>query len=465
MKNRKNKFDNMNERYLKEMESNNFLFEKKIRNLNESLKESNPKNSIQKQIINNNQEENYESDSENDISKKIIDEINMNNFTFNMKESGRNNINPDDNYNKVNENKELEQKIRTLERENNYKDFLINDLKKEIEEKNKKERITHINCQKCNLLEREIDYNQYQIKKLENNIKQLKLKIDNLIIDNKKLQTENDNLNNKIKEIISEAEANKIDSKNYLQKLNDLKLENKKINIDYLNLSNEYNILRQENEKLKSTIDEQNVIIFNNRKRNQFKSNTFKNNSNAHSHRYKVDNIYKAYISTEYDTNDEHEDKHGYKSYDKYNFTESSEENKNKKKNNIICKKNNYLRKKIKSEDKINNSNSNNIINEINDYRGSKYNYSKDDYYNDEGLFVMKEKNKEVKKSEINYLENYLNSLLKERNRLENELSDIPEHPQTLTDIKLRNNIKDKIFQSDNELKNIKQKLKKLRGY
>ena len=456
MKNRKNKFDSMNERYLKEMESNNFLFEKKIKNLNESLKENNPKNSIQKKIINNNLEDKYESDSENDISKKIIDEINMNNFIFKMNESGKNKIAPDGNYTKYNENRELEQKIKTLEKENNYKDYLINDLKKEIEEKNKKERITHINCQKCNLLERENDYNQYQIKKLENNIKQLKLKIDNLIIDNKKLQNEKDNLNNKIKEIITESDINKMDSKNYLQKLNDLKLENKKINIDYLNLSNEYNILRKENEKLKSTIDEQNAIIFNNQKRNQF-NKTFKNNLNAHSHRYKVDNIYKAYVSTEYDTSDDR----GHKSYDKYYFTENSEENENK--NNIICKKNNYLRKKPKSEDKNNNNNNNSS--DFNDYKGSKYNYSKDDYYNDAGLLIIKEKNKEVKKSEINYLENYLNSLLKERNRLENELSDIPEPPQTLTDIKLRNNIKDKIFQSDSELKNIKQRLKKLRGY
>ena len=458
MKNKKNKFDNMNERYLKEMESNNFLFEKKIRNLNESLKDHNPKNSIIKKSNNNNQEENYESDSENGIGKKIIDEINMNNFSFKMNERERNKIDPDVNYIKVNENMKLEQKIKSLEKENNYKDYLINDLKKEIEEKNKKERITHINCQKCNLLEREIDYNQYQIKKLENNIKQLKLKIDNLIIENKKLQNEKDNLNNKIKEIIAEADINKMDSKNYLQKLNDLKLENKKINIDYLNLSNEYNILRQENEKLKSTIDEQNVIIFNNQKRNQFKSKTFKNNLNTHSHRYKVDNIYKAYVSTEYDTGDEP----GHKSYDKYLLTENSEENDNK--NNIICKKNNYLRKKLKSEDK-NNINYNNNSSEVNDYKGSKYNYSKDDYYNDAGLLIIKEKNKECKKSEINYLENYLNSMLKERNRLENELSEIPEPPQTLTDIKLRNNIKDKIFQSDSELKNIKQKLKKLRGY
>ena len=450
MKNRKNKFDNMNELYLKEMELNNFLFEKKIKNLNESLN-NNPQKLIQKKIINNNQEENLESDNENDMSKKIIDEINMNNFTFKLK-GNEGNPNLEGNYIKTNENIELEQKLKSLGKGNN-KDYLINDLKKEIEEKNKKERITHINCQKCNLLEREIDYNQYQIKKLENNIKQFKIKIDNLIIDNKKLQKENDNLNNKLKEIISEAEINKIDSKNYLQKISDLKLENKKINIDYLNLSNEYNILRKENEKLKSTIDEQNVIIFNNQKRNQFQSKTFKTNSNTHSNRYKVDNIYKAYISTEYDTKDEPD----HKSYDYNNSTENSEKNKK----NINFKKYNYLRKKLNSENKNYNNNSN----EVNDYKGSKYNYCKDDYYNDARLLIIKEKNKEVKKSEINYLENYLNSLLKERNRLENELSDIPENPQTLTDIKLRNNIKDKILQSDNELKSIKQKLKKLRGY
>ena len=138
MKNRKNKFDNMNERYLKEMESNNFLFEKKIKNLNESLKEHNPKNSNKKKIINNNPEENYESDSQNDISKKIIDEINRNNFTFKLDESECNKIDPDGNYIKANKNMELEQKIKSLEKENNYKDYLINDLKKEIEEKKKK---------------------------------------------------------------------------------------------------------------------------------------------------------------------------------------------------------------------------------------------------------------------------------------------------------------------------------------
>ena len=69
------------------------------------------------------------------------------------------------------------------------------------------------------------------------------------------------------------------------------------------------------------------------------------------------------------------------------------------------------------------------------------------------------------KKSEINYLENYLSSLLKERSKLENELEEMPKNPRTLTDIKSKNKIKDKISQNKNEIQNIQKKLKKERGY
>ena len=74
------------------------------------------------------------------------------------------------------------------------------------------------------------------------------------------------------------------------------------------------------------------------------------------------------------------------------------------------------------------------------------------------------EKNKKFKKGELNYLENYLSSLLKERAQLENDLSEIPDHPRTLKDIKLKNNIKDKISQNDKEIFNIQNQLKNIRG-
>ena len=76
----------------------------------------------------------------------------------------------------------------------------------------------------------------------------------------------------------------------------------------------------------------------------------------------------------------------------------------------------------------------------------------------------MAEKNKKFKKGELNYLENYLSTLLKERTQLENDLSEIPDHPRTLKDIKLKNSIKDKITQNDKEIFNIQKQLKNIRG-
>ena len=74
------------------------------------------------------------------------------------------------------------------------------------------------------------------------------------------------------------------------------------------------------------------------------------------------------------------------------------------------------------------------------------------------------EKNTRYKKGELNYLENYLSSLLKERAQLENDFAEIPEHPRTLRDIKLKNSIKDRITQNDKEIFNIQQQLKSLRS-
>ena len=65
----------------------------------------------------------------------------------------------------------------------------------------------------------------------------------------------------------------------------------------------------------------------------------------------------------------------------------------------------------------------------------------------------------------MNYLENYLSSLFKERAQLENDFKEIPEHPRTLNDIKLKNSIKDKITQNENEINNIQQQLRLIRGH
>jgi prefoldin subunit 5 len=257
----------------------------------------------------------------------------------------------------------------------------------------------------------------------------LKLKIDNIIIDNKKLEKENENLNNKLNEIITKFDDYKIDSSNYLQKLDYLKLENKKIDIELLNLNNEYNKLKEEKEKLKSTVDEQNILIYNYQK--ELNSKTF----NLDKGRYKLDrynitnndNIYNNKIDN-------------LNEYDDMNYKYSNEDNKN-----------NFFYKK---REDIN-------YNDIDDSKGSKYNY----YMTNDSLVNTNKTDKKIKKGELNYLENYMNSLLKERIKLENELNEIANYPQTLSNIKSRNNIKDKILLNNNEILNIKKKLQKLRGY
>ena len=84
---------------------------------------------------------------------------------------------------------------------------------------------------------------------------------------------------------------------------------------------------------------------------------------------------------------------------------------------------------------------------------------------NDDNLNNIFEKNRKAKKGELNYLENYLSGLFKERTQLEKSFSEIPEHPRTLKDIKLKNSIKDKIIQNDKEVFNTQNQLKKIRGH
>ena len=70
-----------------------------------------------------------------------------------------------------------------------------------------------------------------------------------------------------------------------------------------------------------------------------------------------------------------------------------------------------------------------------------------------------------IRKKELNFLENYLSSLLKERCKLENELIEVNESPRTFSDIKLKSNINNKIALNEKEIQNTKNKLKNLRRY
>ena len=550
MNNNENQTDNVNEGYLKEMETNNFLFNEKIQKLNNLLVNAN-NNTYEKKIDNKkvrrqnfdnpniniviNEQNNSESENylDNKENKKFVEEIMQNSYNDRDSESDFNKNknffkNKDLNYDlkrenfsdkkiqnksfeniykknkkeeepirnfnhdNINNNKilEYEKEIRQLKNENEYNLYVIDDLKNQISQNNQKEeKSVHniINNDDYNNLLKEMDNKDILIDKLKEDIKNMKCKIENLLIENKKLKSENESLINQKEEMKAEANANKTEINNNLEKLNKLDLVNKKLNKDYLNLSNDYKKIKEEREKLKSIIDEQNAAIFNYEKQlsakpimkkyekigdydnkinsqTKFEKNYGLNNNNNDDYKYEYikekRNNYKDYSYNENDFNNDEEDKDDYRNYKKANDNNENEYNYKLPINNTTRYKNKVYLNEMNNEklDYNYNNNNSNINNAYN--KTYKYNMKKS---NSKSFEVYNEKNKKLKKGELNYLENYLNGMLKERSKLEKMLNDIPEHPRTLKDIKLRNTIKDKIEHNENEILITQQQLKNLR--
>ena len=550
MNNNENQTDNVNEGYLKEMETNNFLFNEKIKKLNNLLVNAN-NNTYEKKIDNKkvsrqnfdnpniniviNEQNNSESENylDNKENKKFVEEIMQNSYNDRDSESDFNKNknffkNKDLNYDlkrenfsgkkienksfeniykknkkeeepirnfnhdNINNNKilEYEKEIRQLKNENEYNLYVIDDLKNQISQNNQKEeKSVHniINNDDYNNLLKEMDNKDILIDRLKEDIKNMKCKIENLLIENKKLKSENESLINQKEEMRAEANANKTEINNNLEKLNKLDLVNKKLNKDYLNLSNDYKKIKEEKEKLKSIIDEQNATIFNYEKQlsakpiikkyekiddydnkiksqTKFEKNYELNNNNNDDYKYEYikekRNNYKDYSYNENDFNNDEEDKDDYRNYKKANDNNENEYNYKLPINNTTRYKNKVYLNEMNNEklDYNYNNNNSNINNAYN--KTYKYNMKKS---NSKSFEVYNEKNKKLKKGELNYLENYLNGMLKERSKLEKMLNDIPEHPRTLKDIKLRNTIKDKIEHNENEILITQQQLKNLR--
>ena len=435
MKNNENnqeKLSLLNQKYLKELETNNNLFNQKIKNLNNSLLGSDKKNksniyskynsnsSHKKYDFNNSQRyENNNIKHKYNLNERDLNSIDVihdiKNFTFKKKRSEKE---MRDN-NMIEINKELKKKIKELRNENEHKDYVINDLKEKIRQNNQDKKI-NLNYFDYNRLILDNEDKDNIIKKLENVIKNLKEKNENLNIDNSKLKNDNINLKNKINDMTSETDY-KINYLNAIKKINEIELENNKLNKELYNLSNEYNIIKAEKEKLNLLIEEQNNIIFNYQK--QLNTSIINNNQ----------------ICTDFnDDNTEIENDYKYKS--KYY-------------NNLKRKENNY-----------NDLNTSNDMNNIYiKYNSDKYDYSTlDENNNDKNNYNLLDKKKKI---ELNSLKNYLNSLLKERCKLENQITESMESPRTFSDIKLKSNITDKIALNDKEIIDTKNKLKKLRGY
>ena len=309
-------------------------------------------------------------------------------------------------------NNELKKEIKELKNDNEFKDNIINELKEKIKINEENKKININNVFEYNRLILDIEDKNKIIDKLKNVIKFLKVKNEELNTKIDKTTNDNLNLKNKIAELTSDTDY-KINYLNSIKKIKELELVNKKLNIELSNISYKYNKIKDDNEKLNSLIDQQNNIIYNLQKQldSQPENNYISNNSdiNKNSFDIDIDNI------------------------DSYKY-----------KNNLKRKENFY---------------DSNIIKNKRDNLLSSYDYDKSDYnLNSTNNSISAKKN-------LNYFENYLSTLLKERCQLENDLNEIMNSPRTLSDIKLKNNISDKIALNDNEIQKTKNKLKKLRGY
>ena len=262
------------------------------------------------------------------------------------------------------------------------------------------------------------------------------------------------------------------------EKLNKLDLMNKKLNKDYLNLSNDYKILKEETKNLKSIIDEKNAKIYNYEKELSKKPKTqkYEKKLNYYDNEF-GDNFEKKYEINSYGKNDK---------YDKYNYSNE--------KNNIYENKSNYYNDEFNNNDneKYMDTNCKTNYNKKYEYKqqynktyrnqdidmnNEKEEFNNDNFNNYESKKFMRnkthdnfkradlinEKNNKLKKGELSYLENYLQIMINERSKYEKEFNEIPKHPRTLKDIKLRNLLKDKIEHNEKEIINTQQQIKNLR--
>ena len=353
---------------------------------------------------NNNLKKDFE---QRDLNSIDTNNNNINNFTFKKRESEKE---IRDN-NMIEINKELKKRIKVLKNENEAKDIIIIDLKEKLKQNDKNKRI-NANIFEYNQLIMNIEDKNKIIDKLKNVIKFLKDKNEELNTRNEKLINDNSNLKHKIDDMTSKNDY-KINNLDLIKKINELELVNKKLNLELSNILDKYNTIKDDIEKLNSLIDQKNNIIYNLQKQLTTPSvyNHFSNYSDINKDNFDIDmdNI----------------DSHKYK-------------------NNLKRKENFY-------DSNIITNNRSNILN--------SFDYNKNNYYNDNNNNLMSKKNN------LNYFENYLSALLKERYQLENDLTEIMSNPLTLSDIKLKNHINDKISLNNNEIQKTKAKLKKLRGY
>jgi protein CLEC16A len=553
--------------FIEEIEKNSKIFEEKINKLNSTYDSENSferkdskkykftkKNNLYNQKnyeTENNFEENYyqtgKINTEKRRNKKMIKryELNLNtidninernknnnkNFIYNNTTGNSNNrrkiiynneLNDEDIIENNNEKKLIDELRQTILQKSNF----IKLLKSELKEKEKlpsKEDYDELNYNYENILN-ELNLAQNTIKDKDDEINNLKMKLDSILAQNKNMKNVISKKEVELDKMKSTMNSMKDELKLNNNKMNDIMINEKQMKKDYDILNQKYNSIVSEKEKLLTNLEEQKTENFNNKKENiqlqklidklkeeLNKANSSNNNSSNKNKEKTIQIEYKNYernkinepkeiiknhtnkittkpkiinISKKLEKKilDSDETTFAYKNKikERYEDTEEKiiynndddesdeEDESNKEKIN--------KQKTMMQNDKYVKKNLENIFNSKNENHIKKKKIEIDKDKNKEFVSLIKYKDKIIgcnrdkiksliKDKEYQIIEKELNILNKEKEKIENELLKMPEHPRKLNDIKNKNEINDAINKIDNDIKYIRTLLKNTDDY
>ena len=552
--------------FIEEIEKNSKIFEEKINKLNSTYDSENSferkdskkykftkKNNLYNQKnyeTENNFAENYyqtgKINTEKRRNKKMIKryELNLNtidninernknnnkNFIYNNTTGNSNNrrkiiynseLNDEDIIENNNEKKLIDELRQTILQKSNF----IKLLKSELKEKEKlpsKEDYDELNYNYENILN-ELNLAQNTIKNKDDEINNLKMKLDSILAQNKNMKNVISKKEVELDKMKSTMNSMKDELKLNSNKMNDIMVNEKQMKKDYDILNQKYNSIVSEKEKLLTNLEEQKTENFNIKKENiqlqklidklkdELKKINSSNNSSNKNNEKTVQIGYKNYEKSKINepkeilknyTNkittkpkiiniskklekkilDSEETTFAYKNKikDRYEDTEEKiiynndddesdeEDESNKEKIN--------KQKTMMQNDKYVKKNLENIFNSKNENHIKKKKIEIDKDKNKEFVSLIKYKDKIIgcnrdkiksliKDKEYQIIEKELNILNKEKEKIENELLKMPEHPRKLNDIKNKKEINDAINKIDNDIKYIRTLLKNTDDY
>ena len=553
--------------FIEEIEKNSKIFEEKINKLNSTYDSENSferkdskkykftkKNNLYNQKnyeTENNFEENYyqtgKINTEKRRNKKMIKryELNLNtidninernkknnkNFIYNNTTGNSNNrrkiiynseLNDEDIIENNNEKKLIDELRQTILQKSNF----IKLLKSELKEKEKlpsKEDYDELNYNYENILN-ELNLAQNTIKNKDDEINNLKMKLDSILAQNKNMKNVISKKEVELDKMKSTMNSMKDELKLNNNKMNDIMINEKQMKKDYDILNQKYNSIVSEKEKLLTNLEEQKTENFNIKKENiqlqklidklkeeLNKANSSNNNSSNKNKKKTIQIEYKNYERNKINEPKEIIKNHTNKITTKpkiINISKKLEKKILDSDETTFAYKNKIKERYEDTEEKIIYNNDDDESDEEDGSNKEKINKQKTMMQNDKyvkknlGIIfnsknenhikkkkieIDKDKNKEfvslikykdkiigcnrdkikslIKDKEYQIIEKELNILNKEKEKIENELLKMPEHPRKLNDIKNKKEINDAINKIDNDIKYIRTLLKNTDDY